>query len=110
MSIIPFNPGGARCEGSPLDDDTRRIGGTQFDGARVDGLGGARSDGRGAGNCEKAVETAAERETRLERALIEALRESATNWARAERAERMLGERPPDARVDARVDAPADRG
>ncbi len=98
MTIIPFNPGRAGDAASTLRarrSDVRRCGPER--GAGI----------RDAAEAEAAEPEAAkpDRVERLEHALIDLLRESATNWARAERAERaerMLGEQDPA--------SPADRG
>ncbi|HUF56643.1 MAG TPA: hypothetical protein VMM55_08810 [Thermohalobaculum sp.] len=91
MAVIPFNPGGT-------GRDTRVL--------RKDAPDGGVPECRmGEAGDPPAPAADSARAARLEHALIEALRESAANWARAERAERTLGERgaaPPDDRADRR--------
>lgn len=85
MTVIPFNPGGR---------DAGVLRKKAPDGGEPEGREGEAGD-------PAAPAAGSARAARLEHALIEALRESAANWARAERAERMLGERgaaPPDDR------------
>lgn len=78
MTVIPFNPGGT---GGNVRIPTSLPEGR---------LPQCRASGTGK---EAAPETGRVQAARLEHALIAALRENAVNWARAERAEQMLGER-----------------
>lgn len=77
MTVIPFNPGGAGGDARALKKDPPD--------------GGALGAGEAGDEAASQADTA--QAARLEHALIAALRENAANWARAERAEQMLGER-----------------
>lgn len=77
MTVIPFDPTRARR--------LRPTGGS--DAAAPAGLGGA---GPRPGSGLTAPDGPRQRIEMLEQALLSALRENATNWARAERAETLL--------------------
>lgn len=85
MRVIPFNPGGAGRDELERPETAAASGGATVTG---DGDAGDGADGERA------------RIRRLEDALISLLRESASNWARAERAEQLLAERAPAPRAE----------
>ena len=109
MRVIPFNPGGTgdsatgQPKGAPANATPRRAEGRDGE-AGPDGHdhNGRHDHDHGDGDRDRAE--------RLENALIAALRESAANWARAERAERLLGERAEGPLGERVPSPPADRG
>ena len=76
MSVIPFNPNRGRATVPTCRSAT--------------GLAGACASESDIVQCGADAADRCDRIEVLERALIDALRENAANWARAERAERLL--------------------